>query len=407
MSKHLTYLDILAACQPGGASVLAMRTELAPAAGPEAGIAPARYKLRDDPAYAFETRYVQNPETGRLEAARTVVVDSKASALNRVENAIAGAMYDGHPLLSLTPHIRVTYADRNPVTCIELPHRAFDAHVRLGKMDGVETVNHPAYIAARNCTAADARALLEMSPISLVLGVWDSTRKDRQVRVRSALVGETIGVLADQSVGGDRIDPRTSARIDPIAPSVQLTGAEMTRLLDTQRESMSPNKVKDIEDDINKAKTGKVSGSSMVVGSIPPRLEGIGFVSCRSILRTNVLSFSALRQLRFGLGPDGDAAARALLACLALAGLARWYAEGDYRANCDLTEKTETTCELDARHGNKIPVAMPDAEDADAMLAEAIKAAVAFGVRWQGQTVEVEGSATVGGNILANTNDKS
>lgn len=401
MSEPLTFDSLIAACTPGGASVLTLRTELAPAGGQEAGIAPARYKRGDNATYAFETRFAADPVTGRSEAVQAVVIDSKGSSLNRVEQELSLAIRDNDPLISLTPRIRVTYLGHEPVTCLDLPHRAFDAHIRVGTVGGVAVTDHPTYRAARDCTAADARALLELSPISLIMGAWDSTRRSHQVRLRSALVGETIGILADQSADATRIAPRGAARRDEIAPSVRLGAKEMTALLDAQEVELSPRNVTDMRKAIAKAGKGTISASDLVLGSIPPSLKGLGFVSCRRILRTNVLSFSALRQLRFGLGIEGDARVRALLASLALAGLARSYAELNFRANCDLVELSEPTCELDARYGNKIALALPDRESADALLGEAISEVVSRGVRWEGQLFEVVGNPLVAGGIIA------
>lgn len=108
------------------------------------------------------------------------------------------AIRDGDPLISLTPRIQVTYSGEEPVTCLDLPHRAFDGHIGAGTVAGNAVTDHPTYRAARDSTPANARALLELSPIGLVMPCWDSTRRSHQVRLRSALVGETIGILADQ-----------------------------------------------------------------------------------------------------------------------------------------------------------------------------------------------------------------
>jgi|JI10StandDraft_1071094.scaffolds.fasta_scaffold89863_4 CRISPR-associated protein Csb1 len=401
MSEPLTYSTLVAACTPGGASVMTMRTELAPAAGQEAGIAPARYVRGNNATYAFETRFATDPETDRAEAVKTVVIDSKGSSLNRVEQELSLAIRDGDPLISLTPRIQVTYGGEEPVTCLDLPHRAFDGHIRAGTVAGNAVTDHPTYRAARDSTPANARALLELSPIGLVMGAWDSTRRSHQVRLRSALVGETIGILADQSADATRIAPRGAARRDEIAPSVRLGAKEMTALLEAQEAELSLSNVESVRKAISKAGKGTTSGSALVLGSIPPSLEGLGFVSCRRILRTTVLSFSALRQLRFGLGSDGDAAVRVLLASLALAGVARSYAELSFRANCDLVEIDEPTCELDARYGKKIRLTIPDIGSADDLLRQAISEVVSRGIRWEGQVFEVVGNPIIAGGIIA------
>ena len=53
--------------------------------------------------YAYETRFID----GRPQSA--VVVDGKASQLNRVEDAIALAVHEGDPALSRMPRMRVDY----------------------------------------------------------------------------------------------------------------------------------------------------------------------------------------------------------------------------------------------------------------------------------------------------------
>lgn len=143
------------------------------------------------------------------------------------------------------------------------------------------------------------------------------------------------------------------------------------------------------------AKKGTTSAAALGLGAIPPSLEELGLVACSRIIRTHVLSFSALRQLRFGLGPEGDATCRVLLAALALDGLVRSYAELTYRANCDLVEAGRPVAVLDARYGETLDVDLPEIGDADQLLSEAIAAAREAGVRWEGQVFEVTGNAAI------------
>jgi len=400
--QNLDLETLTEACRPGGASVLTAVTELAAAAGQHGAVAPARYVRGSHATYAFETRYIDSADTGP-QPMGTVVLDSKGSSLNRVEAQLSAAITDGHPALSRTPRIRVTYEGLAPVTDLDLPHRAFDGHVRAGTIDGGggPVTADPRYRAARDSTAADAKPLLELSPISVVLGCWDSTRRSHQVRFRSALVGEIIGVLADQSPDGRDIAPRGGARSDAIAPSVRLSADQMEQLLSAQEAELSPKNAERVRQAVKKAKTGVTSAAGLGLGSIPPSLEGLGLVACQRIIRSHVLSFSALRQLRFGLRPDGDAAARGLLAALALNGLARSYDELLLRASCDLVETEEPRFMLDGRYGrtNKLTPLRIDA--ADALLEQAIEVAVAAGVRWEGQVFEVTGNPLIAGGIVA------
>ncbi len=389
----LTLTTLTDACRPGGSSVLTLKTELAPAAGEAAGVAPARFVRGREGAYAFETRY-ETDAGGVGRPVRVTILDSKGSSLNRVEECIAIGMKDGDPLLSRVPRLEVDYGNGAVFTDLELPHRFSDGHLRAGTIDGKPATDAPEYRALRDCTAANARALLEASPGSLVFGSWDSTRKSHQARFRSVLVGETIGFLADPSMREP--DARGAGRSDSVAPSVRLKAKEMRALVEQLKPELSAGNVAAILKEVDKAGAqGTVSGAALGLGSIPPSLSGLGFVSCRRILRHHVLSFSALRQLRFGLGVDGDAAARALLAAYALNGLTRSYAELRYRANCDLVELEPTEMILDRRFGAKEQFTALSVEAADELLSEAMDAAAVVGVHWEGQALRITGNPAI------------
>lgn len=182
-----------AACQAGGASALSIRTDLIPAAGSHAGVAPARFVRGSDAVYAYATRFVEDGEGGKSPQ-RVVQIDSKGSGLNRIEAALSQAIEAGDELLGLTPRIAVEYATGDRACDYDLPHRAFDGHIRAGDIDGTPVTATEAYRALRDCTPADVRPLLEASPVTLIFGGWDSSRKAHQGRYRSVVVGETIGV---------------------------------------------------------------------------------------------------------------------------------------------------------------------------------------------------------------------
>lgn len=388
--EELTLEALIAASRPGGAACLTSVTELEPAEGAHGGVAPARFVNGRGATYAFETRYIDG------EAQSSVLIDSKGSQNNRCESEIARAIDDGVEPLAATPRIAVSYSDGTREYDYTLPHRLYDGHIRAGTVDGKPVTEHPDYVAARNATTADVRPILELAPTGLVLGSWDSTRKSRQGRYRSSLVGEIIGVLADQSPDGTEVPRRGGARVDPIAASVQLTSDQLKPLLEAQREELSPKLVDRIEKEIKSSKKGRISASNLGLGAIPPSLSGLGLVACRRIIRSHVLSFSGLRQLRFGSGPEGDAACRALLAAYALAGLARADSELELRANCNLREAGAAQVKLDARHGNSLELAPLTVESADRLLGEAIENARATaGIRWEGQTFEVEGNDVI------------
>lgn len=396
---------LLAACKPGGAATLTSVTQLTAAEGPHGGIAPARFVASrgSTGTYCYEQRFIDG------QAANCVLVDGKASQLNRIEDEIVKAIDDDVAPLSLTPHVVVRYASGTTASDLQLPHRLYDGHIRAGHVDGKSVTEHPLYRAARDATPANARSILEIAPAALVLGGWDSTRRAHQGRYRSALVGEIIGELADQSdrdINAIQTPKRGGARSDAIAPSVRLTGKQLEQLLVDQESELSTKLANKIREEAKKAKNGRTSASTLGLGSIPPTLENLGLVSCRKIIRSHVLSFAALRQLRFGAGPDGDAACRALLASVALAGLARANAELNLRANCNLREAAEPVTELDARYGRVIALAPIEIDTAEALLTTAIDhARKSAGIRWEGQVFEVVGNELVVDNSDADSEE--
>ncbi|MEA5153442.1 type I-U CRISPR-associated RAMP protein Csb1/Cas7u [Raineyella sp.] len=403
MTVEFTYDRLAEACSPGGASVLTAVTELAPAAGPHAAVAPARYVSGNQATYAFETRYIDDAPSA------VVLIDSKPSQLNRVEQALADAIRDQDPILVRTPRIVVHYPERD-LADFEAPHRAFDGHIRAAMVDGKSVTQHPRYRAARDATPGDARALLTLSPVSLVLGAWDSTRRSNQGRYRSALVGEIIGVLADQSGNGTAVPKRGGARRDEIAPSVRVSPDDLDALVTAQEAELSPKNVEALRKAAEKARKGKqgtVSAAALGLGSIPPSLDTLGLVACRRIIRSHVLSFSALRQLRFGGPLEADVACRTLLAALALAALARANEELLLRANCDLVEVSAPEFKLDLRNGRAETIEPLDRGRSDALLTRAIDRAIdVAGIDWTGQVFEVVGNPIVHGGTIAEEEDE-
>ncbi|MBE6474545.1 MAG: type I-U CRISPR-associated protein Cas7 [Actinomyces succiniciruminis] len=391
----ITLQHLLDACSRGGASVLTSVTPLVPAAGPHASVAPAKFSERSNSVFAYERRFWGG------KAVDAVVIDSKQSQNNRLEDAVATAIADGDAVLSRLPRIELRFSDGQVFSDLELPHRAFDGQIRAGTINGRPATDADEYRALRDATITHARPLLERSPMTLLLGGWDASRKSHQGRYRSILVGEIIGILADQD-GNPKShqSKRGGARIDPLGAKIELDKAGRKAIADAQKDELSK---KTYEKSVGKDETEGLA--RLGIGGIPPSLEQLGGVACQAIIRSHVLSFAALRALRFDSdSPAGDVACRAVLAALALDGLARADAELLLRANCDLREAGAPVVKLDKRYGQEETFDPLTIEQAQELLAEAIAhAEQTAGLKWDGSVLAVDGNPA----ILAAASDDS
>ena len=131
----IKFEDLKKACASGGASTLVSVTELKPAAGEHASVAPAKFVEDSKPVFAFETRFIDG------KAARVVLIDSKQSQLNRAEAAIMQDIRANAQPLANIPRIEVSYDAGNvyggdeegtlSFTDLELPHRFADGTYAL------------------------------------------------------------------------------------------------------------------------------------------------------------------------------------------------------------------------------------------------------------------------------------
>lgn len=391
---------LLAAGTAGGSSCLTSTTVLEPAGGRHASVAPAKFADSNSSnkrgVYAYEQRFLGD------ESRYAVLIDSKQSQLNRAEQALAQAIEDGHPLLARVPHVQLTYKRAGTVERyydLTLPHRIFDGHIRAGTIDGTPTTQTPEYRAVRDASPANARVLLETSPVTLIFGGWDASRRSRQARWRSALVGEIAGfVAAVRDPNELLVTPtpglRGGARVDPVGMQINLGKTVMTEVADQQQAELSPSTHSAIVKTAGGIKAGETkSAAALGLGGIPPTLNQLAGVACDTIIRTHVLSFATLRQMRFGTDPDGDAACRALLAALALNALARSDAELYLRANCDLVEAQSPRVRLDRRGGEFLEMEPLSIETADLLLSEALAHAEKVAdVSWKGLAMRVTGN---------------
>jgi CRISPR-associated protein Csb1 len=132
------------------------------------------------------------------------------------------------------------------------------------------------------------------------------------------------------------------------------------------------------------------------LGGIAPSLDQLGGVACKRIIRSQVLSFATLRQMRFGSNPEADIACRALLAAIALYGLARANSELYFRANCDLREAGPPEVLIDKRNGEVQRFAPLQVEAMDTLLSDAFRNAQSRAdVKFDGVVLSVIGNPRI------------
>ena len=315
--------DLYEHLRRGGAATLNHPARYAVAEG--AVIAPARYAGRQGSEFVFETRYVDGAFR------RTVLIDSKQSQANRAEEGLLAARRDSGDAARI-PVIVVQYPGRVPLSDLELPHRAVDAHIRFSTQEGDPVVSRAWYRALREATHADLSSVFVTAPAMLAFGGWDSTRRSGQLRLRGLLVSELFGIVDERE---DRLSRRSGARLDPLGQDFYVTPDELARLTDLQRDYISPKLAEKLDKEVAaavKKKQSAISASELNLGGIPPSTEAPFGVSVPEVRRARTFSLAGLRRLRFGGSVDEDVAARAALLAMLLLGVAHADADPDLRA---------------------------------------------------------------------------
>jgi len=328
------------------------RQRLQPVGGQGDKIFPPTYPgegRNSQPRHVYERRRLNGSETW------CVLVDSVQSQANRLEECLLAAIGEG---LSI-PHVVVDFTAAKldgitRITSLDAPHRVYDAILRDSQLDGEPFMKSAVGQRLAKAKAEDASALLEISPTALLFGAWHSTGEGGGLGAKFArcLVSEIIAIdvpveeLADARTG--EIGPRTAgrrtgSRIDPLG---------VLRKVDVFK---GENGWSTTEAGAGKG-AKKVRPSEINHGNIAPSVQPLG-ITCDLLEHGFVLSFAALRWLRFGGSAEKDAAGRALLAALGLLALAEQDARGyALRSRCDLVCDGPSPLELVAADGTPEPV---------------------------------------------------
>lgn len=384
----LNFNTLRDAARVGGAVALVRKEHLVPVGGYDELVAAALYPGKDGSVNQYLDRNVDG------EAVNTVTLGSKQDQLNRIEAAIDGAPEES--ALTKVPRSVLTYKEEETLpekieSDLTLSHRIFDAHLMFGTVEFngkvIPVTEHPDYVAVRDTLATDAWTMLRLSPATLVFGGWDSARKSGQTRIPSSVVGDTYGVLVDQSpVNPESAPIRNAVKRDSVGSSYDLSQSDLDKFAVLRR-----------GDSAKKAK----APSNVGLGPVPG--TSLAGAAVKDIVRSTIISLNTLRTLRFGdhytagvSKAEGDATVRALLVAFVLAGRAYADLDGFLRANCHLVVDGVYDWTLIGADGSVIEsFTSPTPEQADVLLDEAIAEAAKVGLVWDAQRFEITGNPVI------------
>lgn len=313
------------------------------------------------PSYEGDLEIHPRRLAGEDQPRDVVELDSVGSAANRVEEALLDLHRAGeYPLPVASTTIDTGDGDRPiTVTTLEMPHRCFDAWLRLAEdADGTKFEDSPQ---GHDLTLAHTRALdalLETSTHDLLLGVWDSHRKGPhgQLRIARSLTTSLLGILpVDERSAEEKAALITQNKGKLANPYVQQPVA-------ARRDPLNLGEASDLP-------KGAAKLSEQGLSSIPPQRTK-KTVSIDEARYLGYLSFPALRRLGFANYDDTDV--RVLLALLALYGLLLRDDQGwDLRAGASFVPESPMRFTVVRPNGENEPVEL-DVDEARRLLDEAI-----------------------------------
>lgn len=339
-------------------AALRRRQRLQPVGGQGDKIFPPTYpgegRNNPPPQHVFERRRVKSVPESVPEDVWCVLVDSVQSQANRLEECLMRAIRDGRVNI---PHVVVDFRNRGiagleELTSLETPHRIYDAILRdsnLGKESFMKSALGQSLAKAK---PGDATAILETSPTALLFGAWHSTGEGGGLGAKfaRALVSELVAIKVAVD---EKIDPRTGevrhenagrrtgSRIDPLGVLRKVEVFKGDAGWSTKKDDAGKN-------------AKPVRPSEINHGNIAPSITPLG-ITCDYIEHSLVISFAALRRLRFG-SAEKDAAGRTLLAALGLLAIAEQDAQGyALRSRCDLVCDGKQDLELVKPDGKPEP----------------------------------------------------
>jgi len=253
------------------------------------------------------------------------------------------------------------------LTSLDVPHRLADAILRDSELQNGTRFSKSDYAKRwSRSNVWDATAVYELCPTALVFGMWGSPEKPggMGVKFERAYVSEIIAVDVEQ------VGRRHGFRIDPLGSSKNVL-------------------LKEKGDGTYEVGNGKLRPSELNHGNIPFETNN-GGISCRHAEQITVVSFGALRKLRFPLNNKAEAhvneAGRAVLAAIGLcAGVLASEMGTSLRSRCHLIPESEREWELLDKPGKTPQKFRIDGDGAVKLLNQAVKSAKAAGLGWLDQ----------------------
>jgi CRISPR-associated protein Csb1 len=224
----------------------------------------------------------------------------------------------------------------------------------------------------------DANAIYELCPTAELFGMWGSPDKPGGLgaKFERAYISEIVAVDAIS------VEQRSGFRVDPLGASSKVALAASA----DGGFSVVSDKAKNV------VRPSELNHGNIVFDSTN------GGIRCRFAEQTTVVSFGALRKLRFPLNgkndPKRDNAARTVLAAMGLcAGVLASERGTSLRSRCSLRPTAPRVWELLDRPGETPKTYSIPGEAAVTLLNEAIAHAEKAGVTWNREKILLKPSA--------------
>jgi CRISPR-associated protein Csb1 len=351
-------VDLLSALREGLSSMpsatrpagIEIRQDLVPAGG--LPVQPPSYEGRLE----IHPRWIDGEQRTAIE------LDSVGSAANRLEEVLLDLhRADRYPLPVSSTTVRPVRGDPIVITTLEMPHRQFDAWLRLSAPEGADDGRFDGSDRGLELSLAHAGALdplLETSAHDLLFGAWDSHRKGPhgQVRIGRSLTTSLIGLdPLEQAVFAARRDPLNLGEASNLPRGAR-------RLSEQGLSSIPPQQQIPYDAGrVEKARRGEDKRPDGYRG-------GVAITEARYL---GFLSFAALRRLGFERYDAVEV--RVMLAALGLYALTLRAAAGwDLRARCALVPSDDMRFELIGPAGARESFALT-ADEARALFEAAVE----------------------------------